>query len=90
MPKDVLPNFGEKTGAGFLKESEQKTAFDPTDKNTFPGHYKITKLEILSPTRGIDKPISLQTESSSWTEINFYENLRIKNHTNYNKIRYLS
>ena len=75
MAIDANPDFGEKTGAGFLKQSEQKTAFDLEDENTFPGHYKITKLEILSPIRGIDKPISLQEEDSSWTEINFYENL---------------
>ena len=75
MADPLLNPTGEKGIGGVLKESERKSAFDPKKPGMFPGDYKIQKLQIISPIRGVDKPILLQTDSSAWSEINFYEDI---------------
>ena len=75
MAKETANPTGEKGIGGVLKESERKTAFDPRKPGMFTGDYKIQKLQIISPIRGENKPILLQTEASTWTELNFYENI---------------
>ena len=75
MADPLLNPTGEKGIGGVLKESERKSAFNPKKPGMFPGDYKIQKLQLISPIRGVDKPILLQTDSSAWTEINFYEDI---------------
>ena len=61
--------------AGILTEKERKSAYNPKTPGMFPGDYKVTKLRLISPTRGADSPIDLQKDASAWQEINFYEDL---------------
>ena len=61
--------------AGILTEKERKSAYNPKMPGMFPGDYKVTKLRLISPTRGADNPIDLQKDASAWQEINFYEDL---------------
>lgn len=58
-----------------LKESQRKSAVTENSPLMFPGDFKINKLKILSPIRGIDKPIDLNTPDSNWLELNFYEDI---------------
>ena len=75
MADPLLNPTGEKGIGGVLKESERKSAFNPKKPGMFTGDYKIQKLQLISPIRGVDKPILLQTDASAWTEINFYEDI---------------
>ena len=72
---DNASPYGEEGTAGTLKEKDTKSAFDPKKPGMSVGDYKITKLRLLSPVRGLDKPIDLQAQDSAWSEINFYENI---------------
>ena len=63
------------SGSGTLTEKERKSAYNPKTPGMFPGDYKVTKLRLISPTRGADNPIDLQKDASAWQEINFYEDL---------------
>ena len=75
MADPLVNPTGEKGIGGVLKESERKSAFNPKKPGMFTGDYKIQKLQLISPIRGVDKPILLQTDASAWTEINFYEDI---------------
>ena len=75
MANGIANPTGEKGVGGVLKESERKSAFDPKKPGMFTGDYKIQKLQIISPIRGVNKPVLLQTHKSDWTEINFYEDI---------------
>ena len=75
MADATVDPTGDKGLGGVLKEEDRKTAFNPKNPGYFPGDYKIQKLQIISPIRGENKPILLQTEASTWTELNFYENI---------------
>ena len=75
MADATVDPTGDKGLGGVLKEGDRKTAFNPKNPGQFPGDFKIQKLQILSPIRGENKPILLQTEASAWTELNFYENI---------------
>ena len=75
MAEATVNQTGEKGIGGVLKESERKTAFDPSKPGMFTGDYKIQKLQIISPIRGVGRPVLLQTDNSAWTEINFYESI---------------
>ena len=75
MAEATIDPTGEKGIGGVLKKTERKTAFDPKKPGMFPGDYKILKLQLISPIRGVNKPVLLQTHKSDWTEINFYEDI---------------
>ena len=75
MANGTTDPTGEKGIGGVLKKSERKSAFDPKKPGMFPGDYKIQKLQLISPIRGVDRPVLLQTDNSAWTELNFYEDI---------------
>ena len=75
MAEATVNPTGEKGIGGVLKVSERKSAFDPKKPGMFPGDYKILKLQLISPIRGVDRPVLLQTDNSAWSELNFYEDI---------------
>ena len=63
---------------GTLTPTDTESSFDPSNLPKI-GSYQIEKLSILSPLRRSERPadvISLDNpNTTSWTELNFFENI---------------